>query len=135
MFNCNCNCKCNCNLFAVIGSLIVGIVAAFLQISGAIVVTPAFLWVVLGIAVVYLAVLAISVALNRRDGAFDCLCPSLNTAIVGILGAALFSVVLLGVGVPAGAVGVVLVGLLVFSLSLVISATACFVKCIASCCD
>ena len=129
----SCNCKCNCNLFAVIGSLIVGIIAAFLQTTGAIVVTPAFLWVVLGIAIAYLADLAISVALNRRDGGFDCLCPSLGTAIIGVLASALFSVVLLGVGVPAGAVGVILVGLLVFSLALLISATACFVRCLANC--
>ncbi len=131
----SCNCRCNCTLFAVIGSLIVGIVAAFLQITGAITVTPAFLWVVLGIAVGYLAVLAVSVALNRRDGGCDCLCGLLSTAIIGVLGSALFSVVLLGVGVPAGAVGVILVGLLVFSLALLISGTACFVKCLADCDD
>ena len=132
----NCNCKCSCTLFAVIGSLIIGIVAAFLQITGVIVISDAFLWVVLGIAVVYLAVLALAVAINRgRDGC-GCLCSGLSSAIVGILGSALFAVVILGVGLVAGsAVSAILSGLLLFFLALTISSTACVVRCLADCED
>lgn len=54
---CNCNCRCSCTGAAVIASAVVGVLAAFLQITGVITVTPAFLWVALGVAVVYLGVL------------------------------------------------------------------------------
>ena len=52
---CNCNCRFNCTLFAIISAAVLGVVAAFLQFSGVITVTTAFLWVALGIGVVYLA--------------------------------------------------------------------------------
>ena len=43
----NCSCKRDCALFAVIASLILGVVAALLQITAVITVTPIFLWAVL----------------------------------------------------------------------------------------
>lgn len=51
---CNCSCRCSCTAVALIVSAILGVLAAFLQITGVITVTTAFLWVALGIAVVYL---------------------------------------------------------------------------------
>lgn len=50
----SCDSKCNCTIAAIIVSAIVGVVTAFLQITGVITVAPVFLWVVFGIAVVYL---------------------------------------------------------------------------------
>ena len=55
-----CNCKLNCVGLAVIASIIIGIVTAMLRITAVITVTPAFLWVLFGIAVVYLAIVLLA---------------------------------------------------------------------------
>lgn len=129
MSMCCCETKCRCILLSLVASAILGVVAAFLQITGMITVTPAFLWVVLGIAVVYLAVLVIAGALHCRCEAGECFCDTLDVVLAGILGSALFAVVLLAVGIVAtSVVSAILVALLVFSFALTISATACFVR-------
>lgn len=133
-FNCNCSCKRDCTLFAVIASLILGIVAAFLQITAVITVTPAFLWVALGIAVGYLAILLIATALMRADQCKRCLCGSLGTVLAGILGTILLAVILLAVGITAtSVVSAILVGLLVGLLTLTFTGSACLVLCLADC--
>ena len=131
-----CNCRRDCTLLAVVVSLILGIVGAFLQITGTITVTTAFLWVALGIGVVYLAVLLASVALSRRTDSGQCRCRSLGAILTGILGTILFAVVLLAVGITAtSVVSAVLVGILVASLALTFTGAACLVKCLADCDD
>jgi len=132
----SCSCKRDCTLLAVVASLILGIVGAFLQITGTITVTTAFLWVALGIGVVYLAVLLLSTALSRRAECRACRCRSLEAVLTGILGTILFAVVLLAVGIVAtSVVSAVLVGLLVASLALTFTGTACLVRCLADCDD
>lgn len=129
-----CNCKCNCRLAAVIASVIVGVVTAFLQITGMITVTPAFLWVVFGIAVVYLGVLVVAAALSGREEASRCLCTALNALLIGILGTVLFAVVLLAVGIVATSIlSAILVGVLLFFFSLTLTSTACLVRSLADC--
>ena len=130
---CSCCCKRDCSLAAVIVSAILGVVAAFLQISGTIAVAPVFLWVVLGIAVVYLGVLVVAAAVRRGEQR-SCLCPALSAVLAGILGSVLFSLVLLAVGITATSIlSAVLVGLTVAFLALVITGTACLVRCLADC--
>ncbi|MBQ9794600.1 MAG: hypothetical protein IJW34_06615 [Clostridia bacterium] len=134
MSNCQCGCKCNCTLWSVIAAVAVGVLAAFLQITGQITVTPAFLWVLLGIAVVYLAVLVVSAALSRWENGCACLCTLLNVLLAGVLGTVLLSVVLLGLGVTAGSVlSAILVGLLLLSFALTVAGSACFVRCKVGC--
>ena len=134
MSMCCCETKCRCILLSLVAGVILGVVAAFLQITGMITVTPAFLWVVLGIAVVYLAVFVIAGALQNRQGAGECFCDTLDTVLAGILGSALFAVVLLAVGITAtSVVSAILVGLLVFFLALTLTATACFVRKLMDC--
>ena len=134
MSMCCCETKCRCILLSLVAGVILGVVAAFLQITGMITVTPAFLWVVLGIAVVYLAVFVIAGALQSRQGAGECFCDTLDTVLAGILGSALFAVVLLAVGITAtSVVSAILVGLLVFFLALTLTATACFVRKLMDC--
>ena len=99
MPTCNCQFRCSCVITAVVVSVILGVIAAFLQITGTITVTPAFLWVVLGVAIGYLGIL-LSTANRERSGC----CAALGTVLVGILGAALFAVVLLAVGITATSV-------------------------------
>ncbi len=123
----NCDCKRNCVLWAVIASVLVGIVTAFLQITGIITVTVAFLWVLLGVAVVYLGVVLLAAALS------DTSCPNsvINSLLVGILGTVLFSVILLAVGVVATSpVSAILAGLALLFFSLTLTSTACYVKCL-----
>ena len=129
MPTCNCNFRCSCVVAAVIASVILGVVAAFLQITGAVTVTPAFLWVVLGVAIGYLGIL-LATADRERAGC----CAALGTTLAGILGAALFSVVLLAVGVTAtSVVSAILVGLLVLFAALTVAGTACLVRCATGC--
>ena len=132
--NCNCSSKCLCNIIAIVASIVVGIVTAFLQISGVVLITDAFLWVVFGISVVYLAILLAASVLARTTGC-ACVCRTVNTILVGILGAILFSVVLLAVGIVATSVAsAVLAGLVLGFFALTLSGTACFVRCISGCC-
>lgn len=129
----NCQCKCSCTLATVIAAVIIGVIAAFLQITGVITVTAAFLWVVFGIAIVYLAVLAVTAGLRRRTDNDGC-CGPVNTLLVGILGTILFAVILLAVGIVATSViSAILVGLLLFFFTLTVGGTACYVRCLTDC--
>lgn len=132
----NCSCRRDCTLLAVIAAVILGVVAAFLQITAVITVTSAFLWVALGIAVGYLGVLLVTTALSRRTECKPCVCNALRTVLTGILGAILFSVILLAVGIVAtSTISAILVGLLVASLTLLFAGSACLVLCLADCED
>ena len=132
----NCSCRRDCTFLAVIASLILGVVAAFLQITAVITVTPAFLWVALGIAVGYLGVLQIATALTRRTQCKPCKISSLETVLTGILGTILIAAILLAVGITATSiVSAILVGLLVAFLTLTFAGSACLVICQADCED
>lgn len=130
----NCGCRRDCNLIAVIASLIIGIVTAFLQITAVITVTPAFLWVALGIAVGYLGVLLVTAALSQRAQCKPCLSSSLAVVLAGILGTILFATTLLAVGIIAtSVVSAILVGLLAAFLTLTFAGSACLVRCFTDC--
>ena len=125
-----CDNKPGCVTLAIIASAILGVIAALLQITAVITVTPAFLWVALGIAIVYLAVLLGTRCC--RENTCRCQNSTLCAILTGILGTALTSVILLAVTFAATSiVGAIFVGLLVLFLSLIITATACLV---ARCC-
>ena len=129
-----CNCRWDCTIAALIVSVIAGVVAAFLQILGVITVGTAFLWVALGIAVVYLAVLTAAATLRRNGERPACVCRILNLLLAGILGAVLLSLILLTVGIVATSVfSAVAVGLLLFFLWLILTASACYVRCLFDC--
>lgn len=127
------SCNPGCTVIAVAASLILGVIAAFLLITEAIAVTPAFLWVLLGIAVVYLAVSLVAAALFRNS-CCDSLCSIVNTMLAGTLGTVLLSVVLLGVELDVASVfGAVLTGALIFFFFLTVIAVACLVRCFFNC--
>lgn len=130
----NCNCRCSCTVWAAIASAIIGVITAFLQITGVITVTAAFLWVALGIAVVYLGVLVVAAALAGRTERSACRCSALNALLAGILGTILLALILLSVGIVATSViSAILVGLLLFFLSLTLTSSACYVRLLAEC--
>ena len=124
-----CESRTSCTGLAVIVSAILGVIAAFLRITAVITVTPAFLWVALGIAVVYLAILLATTGCNQSARCCRCRGCALTAVLAGILGTALVSVILLAITFAATSViGAIFVGLLVLFLSLIISATACLVS-------
>ena len=129
-----CNCKWSCSVAALIISAIIGVVAAFLQILGVITVGTAFLWVALGIAVVYLAVLFAGAVLRGGRERPACLCRVTDLLLTGILGTALLSLILLAVGIVATSVfSAIAVGVLLFFLWLTLSASACYIRCLLGC--
>ncbi len=131
---CNCSCKWSCVSLSIVASIIVGVITTFLRFTAAITLTPAFLWVVLGVAVIYLGLNLVTAALTRASGIRGCVCSVLPTVLIGILGAILLSVLLLAIPFAATSLlGAVLTGLLLFFASLFITATACLVRCIFGC--
>lgn len=133
--DCSCRSSCTntCTTIALIVSVAVGIIAAFLRITAAITVTPAFLWVLLGIAVVYLAiVLLTSASVKCCDEKLPCcITTTLSVLLAAIIATVLFSVVLLGIEfVATSIIGAIITGLLLFSFFLTITETACLARCI-----
>ena len=129
-----CNCRCNCALTAIFASVVVGVIAAFLQITGVITVAPVFLWVIFGIAVAYLAGLLLVARRCGCDSLRECECDALNTALVGVLGTVAVSLVLLATGIVAtSVVSAILVGLAVGSFALLLTATVCLVRSLFGC--
>lgn len=129
-----CGCRNSCNTGALAASAVIGVIAAFLQITGTVTVTAAFLWVVFGIAVAALGVLTIAAALNRRAEQEDCLCATLNTLLAGILGTILLALVLLAIGIIATSLlSAILVGVLLFFFVLMLTSTACLIRCLSGC--
>lgn len=132
----NCYCRRDCTLLAVIASLLVGIVTAFLQITGVITVAVPFLWAALGFGAIYLGILPLTLALNRGRENRGCLCNALDTVLTGLLATVLLAAVLLAVGIVAtSVVSAILVGLLTAALTLALAGTACLVRCLADCDD
>ena len=121
---CNSN---ECLIIAIASSVVVGIVAGILAATGIITVTPAFLWVILGIAIGYLAIAFIVSSLRRFDTPHRAR-SIITLFLVGIFGAILFSLILLGVTFPAtSAVFAILVGLLILAFWLIITSVGCIV--------
>ena len=130
-----CSCRRDCTLIALVAAVILGVVAAFLQITGMITVGTAFLWVALGVAVVYLAVLLVVSAFLQGAGPRGCcICSVLPVVLTGILGSALSATVLLAFTFAATSIiGAIITGALVFFLALTVTAIACLIKCIIGC--
>ena len=130
----NCESKINCTGIAFITSLILGIIAAFLQITAVIAIPPILLGSAIIVALVFFLVTLIAVSLTQTS--CRALCSVVSVLLLGILGSILFAAILLIIDIAATSViGAILVGLLVFSFSLFILTTACLVKCIANCND
>jgi len=129
-----CNCKCSCTLFAAAASLILGIVAAFLQITGTIAIGAMILMAAAGVALVYLGVLLLASALQQQCQRCGCTCAAVTGLLAGALGTILFAVILLVVDIAAGSViGAILTGLLVASFVLLVTSTACAIRNLFDC--
>lgn len=134
MANLNCGCRFSCTGIAVIASLILGIIAAFLRITAVITLSPLFLGIVFGIAVVYLAIILFFTGMG---GCVARRCETaLNAVLFGIVGTIVAVAVLFAVTFAATSVlGAIINGLLIFFFALIITATTCLIKCLAECKD
>ncbi len=127
-----CEGKPDCLGIAVVVSIIIGIIAAFLTITGVIFILPVFLWVMLGTAIGYIAVSLLSVAIDGRNTAYHCSETTLGAALISAVGTVLFSLILLAIPfAPASVVGAIFNGLLFFSFFTLLTSTVCLVKCLA----
>ena len=123
-----CSCRNTCTSTAVVASLIIGVIAAFLRFMGMITVTPAFLWVTLGVAIGYLAILLIGALFSENGRGNGCIGKTISGILIGILGTAVFSVILLAITFAATSfLGAVITGALLFFVSLLITTAACLV--------
>ncbi len=130
----NCECKRDCLLFSAIASIIIGIIVAFLRITGVITVTPVLLIIAFGIAVLFLLATLIATALWGRSNCRACVYTAISAVLVGVLGTLLLSVVLLVIPfVATSVIGAIITGALAAFLSYIFTATACAVKCFAKC--
>lgn len=130
--NC-CQCKFNCSGIAVIASIIVGVIAAFLTFSGNIAISTYLLWAFFGIGLSFLALTLTVMGLKDYD-CTECICPPLATMLAGVFGTIAMSLVLLLVDVAvATVVGAILYGLLFLFFTLLITSVACIIKCFTGC--
>lgn len=128
---CNNTIRCSCTLKALILSLAVGIIGAFLQITAVFTVTTTFLWTAIAIAAVYLGLLLVS---SGYGGQCCGRCSILTALLTGILGTILFSALLLAIGIVATSIlTAALTGLVLFFLSLTLTGTACWILCRIDC--
>ncbi len=134
MSNYNCYCKTSCAGLAIVASIIIGIIAGMLTFMGIITATPAFLWVVFGIAIVYLAISLVSTAFSTNGRYNKCKCLILPVYLSGILGSILTSLILLAIEFAATSViGAIITGLLLGFFTLIITSSVCLIKCQADC--
>lgn len=128
-----CNSR-NCVFGAILASLITGVITAILSFTAVITITPAFLWVLFGISVLYLVFLSLASVRRQRGITSGCLYSALPALLVGILGTILTSVVLLGITFAATSVlGALIGGALLAFFALTVTSSACIIVCTASC--
>ena len=134
----NCNCKTGCTALGLIASLISGIVAFVLTITGTITILPLFAWIGFGIAVGLLVVTFLVAAFTgecekRERG---CICRALSTLQFGAWGAILTALILLAVDFGGiSIIGAILYGAFFFFFVLLITSLICLARCYASCND
>lgn len=133
----NCNCRMGCTASGLIVSLIAGVVALVLNITGTIAVLPLFLWIGFGVAIGLLIVTLLIVASTdeeRRER--SCICKALSTLQFGALGAILTALVLIAVDFGGiSIIGAIIYGAFFFFFVLLIASLICFARCYASCDD
>lgn len=128
----NCGCQTGCTGIALIASVIVGVTVAFFRFAALITVTPAFLWVLFGIAVGFLGIVLVTSSFDHAEK--NSCCHSLTQFLAGSLGTILTSVILLGITFAATSViGAIITGLLLFFFSLLVTSATCLVTCRVNC--
>ena len=126
----DCDNRRDCSFIAIIVSAIVGVITAFLEITGTTAFEGLIFGLVFGIAVVYLAVALVSVALSERRFACRGIRSVLNALLIGALGSILLSAIIFAAAIDgATLLGAILTGVMVFCFVLMLTSTACLAKC------
>lgn len=134
MSNYCCECRRDCTGIAVVASLVIGIITGMLRFMGVITVGTAFLWVVFGIAIVYLGILLITSAFTCNNYSNNCICRGYSALLTGILGSILTSVILLAIPFAVtSVVGAIITGGLTAALTLLVVSVVCIIKCRLNC--
>ncbi len=129
----NCSCRQNCMGIAVLASIVIGIIAGFLTSSGILTVALPFLWALFAIGAVSLGTLLVLTVLSGARS-LRCICNALLLLLTGILGTLLVSVILLVIDIAAAStIGAIITGLLFLFFTLLITSSACLIRCIADC--
>lgn len=129
-----CNCKYNCVGVSIVVSVMIGVISAILRYFSVITLTPVFLWVVLGVAVAFLAITLITSTDSTANSARGCLCSILPVVLTGILGSVITSLILLGIEFAiVSVIGAILTGLVLLFFSLLLTSVACLVLCKSRC--
>lgn len=129
-----CNCKCSCALLSGVVSLILGVIAAFLQITGTVAISTMILMGAAIVALVYLGILLLVSAIEQQCQRCSCTCAAVNALLAGALGTILFAVVLLVADIAAASViGSILTGLLAASFALLVTSSACVIRNLFDC--
>lgn len=135
MNNCDCNNRVDCRFLAVAASLIVGIITGILTYTGVVAIGTTFLWVALGVGLLYLALILLTVINSASRSVRGCICKVSGILTTGILGTLLTAVILLGVDFAATSVlGAIISGALLAFLSLLVSSAVCLIRCVSNCC-
>ena len=130
----NCECKTGCVIKAIILSVVIGVITAALSYTAAITVTPAFLWVLFGIGVIYLLLNPLIICGTKRCATENCICSVLSAHLIGLIGLIITSLILLGITFAATSLlGAVITGALLGFFTLSFSTVACITKCVARC--
>lgn len=123
----SCGCTRDCVFWGLIVSLVIGVLVAFLTVTGTIVLAPIVSVVALGYAAVYLALLSI---FRRSAGC----CRALLALIIGLLGTILTALILLAFSFAATSIiGAIISGLLAAAAALSLTASGCYIRCDADC--
>lgn len=131
---CGCKSRCDCTVFAVIASVIVGVVTAFLNFSLTIAVPQFVLWIFFGVALIALVAALLTAPFVNKKETDGCLCSALSALITGVLGTVLFSLILVLADIAtAGLLGSVLTGLLFAFFTLTVTSVACLARSIFNC--
>ena len=131
-----CSCRTGCTGLGIAASVIIGIVAALLAVTGNLTLTTAFIWVLFGIAVGFLGITLLSASLTQTSFVRECICDILPALFAGILGTVLTSAILLTIDIATASVlGAIVTGLLLLFFTLTLTTGACLTKCLAGCGD
>ncbi|MBQ4631333.1 MAG: hypothetical protein IJB70_10155 [Clostridia bacterium] len=134
MSKCNCGYRWDCIGISVVAGIFVAIITAFLTYSATITLTPAFLWVLFGIGVVYLGLNLLISSNTASAGTGACSCSLVPTLLAGVLGTIITSLILLGITFAATSVlGAIISGVLLGFFTLTLFSTVCLILCKTSC--
>ena len=133
-----CFSKMSCTALSVLISLVAGVVAFVLTITGAVGIFTPFVWIGFGIAVAFLFITFLVAAFTDECDKKErgCICRTLSTLQFGALGAILTALVLLGVDFGGiSVIGAIVYGALFFFFVLLITSLICLARCYADCRD